>query len=181
MTQQFILQAPPGGLLAKNITYTIKNYSETGFKIVKSQEKEYKMIFDISVTGQAGKGVTNDLLIINTEDPAQPKIEIPIQANHLDLYEVKPPIVTLNNEQSSKDVKWVEIIGYNGLVFQINRIVIDDPSLVAIESPSNNNDKTQFGICLKNSKPQKSKTGKIEVFVEGQIKPLIVHYLYICK
>lgn len=138
----------------------------------------HKMFIKASITGQAGEGLRDYSVIVKTGNPDQPRIEIPVHANHLGVYQAKPSAVLLKSAEAGSPIKWVRIISNNNdSSIKIERLVIDNPSLIDVHRRVADDNVVELGLSLKNSNTQDSHTGKVEVFLVGEAKPVTVRYL----
>lgn len=179
ITKELKIQAPPGYDFSPNLSFSIKNDPNKTLRISTKQKTTYKMVLEISLTGQACMGLKDYGIIMKTGNPVQPEIQIPVHVNHLDLYQVQPAVVVFNKNQINNDAKWIKIISNSKTLAKIERFIVDNPSMIDVHPRICDSDEMELGLSLKKSNPQGSHTGKIEVFLLGQAHPVIVRYLYL--
>lgn len=179
-TRRFLVQAPSGQNLPAGLSCSIEANHGNELRVTRIQASDYKMTFDVSISGQTGQGQKHCAVIIVTGDPVQPEIQIPVSVNHLDVCQVQPAIVMFSKAQNGKEPKWVTVVSNTDSPVMIQKVVVDKPSLVGVQIQKSDSINPKLGLYVKDSHQQKEPcTGAVTVFITGAAHPVTVRYLYL--
>ena len=174
--REIVISFPLDKRLSNDISFEATEGTHDEFLAELTRFVGKKMFIKASITGQAGEGLKDYSIIVKTGNPDQPKIEIPVHVNHLDVFQAKPSAVLLSAKANSP-IKWIRIISNNNSLVKIERLVIDNSSLIDVQRKESGGNSVELGLFLKNSHSQEYNTGKVEVFLVGEAKPVTVRYV----
>ncbi|UCG49044.1 MAG: DUF1573 domain-containing protein [Phycisphaerales bacterium] len=177
ITEKLVIQAPPGEFLSEKVSVLAPAQApEFAVEVVSRTAKTMRV--QVSVVGQPGKGIAEYPLVVNTHSPLQPRIEIPVFANHLEQFELRPAAVLFEHSSPELQTKWVTLVSHVDHAAVIERVVVDDPNMISAQTKFEGSD---VKIGLQQNEHAKidtvGRTGSVSVFLEGIKQPLLIRYV----
>ena len=176
LTDRIEIRPWPGEILSDKMCISDTSmYPE--FEVVEQKRTNDILILAVSVTGRPGLDQKTYNLTITTENSIQPTVEIPVIAHHLEQYEAQPSVVLLTGGENMNGAKLVKIVSNGGLPVIIERIDVDDETIISASPMVGESNANTIRIQPKKEKSNIQAVGSIDVFVVGHTRPITIRYV----
>ncbi len=179
-TVMLTVQAPPGQVLESGLTV----WSEDGpdgltISLAEGSESGYVRRVQVSLESLGDLfGPKERTLCVGNKTGEQRPMRIPVRATFFRMYRVEPRVVVFAAKPADAQLpKWVQIIGPEDRAPTITRVVVDDPQVVAVDRRETPGGVAMLGLSPKSAQ-ESLRSGVVKVFLEGQEKPLDLHYIF---
>jgi hypothetical protein len=176
VTRELRVRTSPGETFAPDAPLTLLHAPPELVATLTSRQDD-QLLFRLALQGKAGLGHTENTVELNTGNPAQPSITVPVQATHLDILAAEPGAVTFAPMDAEKSIM---LTALTNQPWDVRRVEIDHPDAIEVVLPEVTTGKISYAITLKClRRPALGQSGGIRLFNSAQKEPLLLRYLVV--